>query len=83
MSPTFPAISADETFDGTWSFRARYTDAPGFRMHYVERFVGRRSRPPVLWTPNIFSVRILHVRRSTLGRKEPPSEKMIFVYGWV
>ena len=31
-----PAIAADETFDGTWPFRAHYTDAPGFRMHYVD-----------------------------------------------
>ncbi len=40
MSPTIPAISAYETFDGTWSFRARYTDAPGFRMHYVDEGSG-------------------------------------------
>lgn len=31
-----PAVSADETFEGTWPFKARYTDAPGFRMHYVD-----------------------------------------------
>ncbi len=40
MSPTIPAISADETFDGTWPFRARHTDAPGFRMHYVDEGSG-------------------------------------------
>ncbi len=33
MNEPVPAV--DETFDGTWPFRARYTDAPGFRMHYV------------------------------------------------
>ncbi len=29
-------IDADETFDGTWPFRPRFSDAPGFRMHYVD-----------------------------------------------
>ena len=28
-----PAVPPDETFDGTWPFEARYTKAPGFRMH--------------------------------------------------
>jgi len=40
MSQSMPALAADETFDGTWSFRARYSDAPGFRMHYVDEGVG-------------------------------------------
>ena len=31
-----PTVAADETFDGTWPFRAHYTNAPGFRMHYVD-----------------------------------------------
>ena len=31
-----PAVAADETFDGTWPFAAHYTNAPGFRMHYVD-----------------------------------------------
>ncbi len=29
-----------ETFDGTWPFKARYTEAPGFRMHYVDEGQG-------------------------------------------
>jgi len=33
-------IDAEETFDGTWPFRARYTDAPGFRMHYIDEGSG-------------------------------------------
>ncbi len=40
MSQAIPAVAADETFDGTWPFRARYSDAPGFRMHYVEEGSG-------------------------------------------
>ncbi len=28
MSQPMPTVAADETFDGTWPFRARYTDAP-------------------------------------------------------
>ena len=35
MSQAIPAVAANETFDGTWPFRPRYTTAPGFRMHYV------------------------------------------------
>jgi len=40
MSPAIPAIAADETFDDTWPFTARYNDAPGFRMHYVDEGSG-------------------------------------------
>lgn len=29
-------IPADETFDGTFPFAPRFTEAPGFRMHYVD-----------------------------------------------
>jgi len=35
-----PAVAADETFDGTWPFEANYTDAPGFRMHYIDEGEG-------------------------------------------
>ena len=31
-----PAVDASETFAGTWPFQARYSDAPGFPMHYVD-----------------------------------------------
>ncbi|WP_261844462.1 alpha/beta fold hydrolase [Aliamphritea ceti] len=30
----------DETFDGTWPFRARYSDISGFRMHYIDEGTG-------------------------------------------
>ena len=40
MNPAIPAIAADETFEGSWPFCALYTDAPGFRMHYVEEGSG-------------------------------------------
>jgi haloalkane dehalogenase len=33
-------VSAMETFDGTWPFEARYTEAPGFRMHYIDEGQG-------------------------------------------
>lgn len=29
-------IQADETFNGTFPYAPRFTDAPGFRMHYVD-----------------------------------------------
>ena len=31
-----PAIDASETFAGTWPFKARYSEAPGFPMHYAD-----------------------------------------------
>jgi pimeloyl-ACP methyl ester carboxylesterase len=29
-------INADETFDGTWPYPARFSEAAGFRQHYVD-----------------------------------------------
>ncbi len=43
MIPAIPTIVADETFDGTWPFRARYSDAPGFHMHYVDEGSGSET----------------------------------------
>jgi haloalkane dehalogenase len=40
MSQPMPAVTADETFDGTWPYRAHYTDAPGFDMHYIDEGSG-------------------------------------------
>jgi len=34
-------IPADETFDGTWPFAARYCTAAGFRQHYIDEGAGR------------------------------------------
>ena len=33
-------IPADETFDGTFPFKPHFTDAAGFRMHYVDEGAG-------------------------------------------
>ncbi len=38
--PQLLAALPEETFDGTWPFEARYTKAPGFRMHYVDEGKG-------------------------------------------
>ena len=40
QTPAEPAVAAEETFDSTWPFRACYTDAPGFPMHYVDEGAG-------------------------------------------
>ncbi|MCI0533872.1 MAG: hypothetical protein L0Y58_01095 [Verrucomicrobia subdivision 3 bacterium] len=45
-----PAVVSDETFDGTWPFEAHYTNAPGFRMHYLDAGGGhsdRKSQQPL------------------------------------
>src|SRR5947209_19671417 len=33
-------IDAQETFGGTWPFKAHYFDGNGFRMHYVDEGAG-------------------------------------------
>ncbi len=33
-------IEADETFAGTWPFAPHFSEAPGFRMHYVDEGAG-------------------------------------------
>ena len=35
-----PAVGADETFDGSWPFKAHYTNASGFKMHYIDEGEG-------------------------------------------
>lgn len=39
-APLRPAVASDETFDGTWPFEAHFSDAPGFRMHYIDEGTG-------------------------------------------
>ncbi len=34
-------IQADETFDGTWPYQAKFSSAAGFRQHYVDEGSGR------------------------------------------
>ena len=34
------AVKASETFNGTWPFKAHYSKAPGFAMHYVDEGKG-------------------------------------------
>lgn len=38
-------IDADETFNGTWPFKPHFTDAPGFKMHYVDEGNGEVILP--------------------------------------
>lgn len=38
-----PAVPASETFDGTWPFEARFTEAPGFPMHYIDEGAGSET----------------------------------------
>lgn len=38
-----PAVAPEETFDGTWPFAARYSDASGYRAHYIDEGSGRET----------------------------------------
>lgn len=40
MGQSLSAVAADETFGGTWPFRARYSNDAEFRMHYVDEGSG-------------------------------------------
>ena len=40
MNQPLTAISAEETFNGTWPYLARYTKIQGFRMHYIDEGKG-------------------------------------------
>ncbi len=35
-----PAVTAIETFDGSWPYKPRYSHAPGFAMHYIDEGQG-------------------------------------------
>ena len=35
-----PAVTAGETFNGTWPFKAHYSNAAGFQMHYIDEGEG-------------------------------------------
>ncbi|WP_169545876.1 alpha/beta fold hydrolase [Sneathiella aquimaris] len=43
MGNSSPTIEPNETFDNTWPFHARYTDTPGFRMHYIDEGEGSET----------------------------------------
>lgn len=43
MTNPSPAVPPEETFDGTWPFRARYTEAPGYRAHYIDVGSGKET----------------------------------------
>ena len=37
-------IEPDENFDGTFPFAPHFSEAPGFRMHYIDEGAG----PPII-----------------------------------
>lgn len=43
MSNAVPAVPAEETFDGTWPFRPHYSDAAGYRAHYIDEGAGAET----------------------------------------
>lgn len=43
QSDQTPAVAAGETFDGTWPFKANYSDAAGFQMHYADEGEGTET----------------------------------------
>jgi haloalkane dehalogenase len=79
-------IAADETFGGTWPFKARFSDAPGFRMHYIEEgrgepivmlhgqptwgYLYRRLIPPLA-----LDHRVVVPDHMGFGKSETPSDR--------
>ena len=80
-------ISTNETFEDTWPFQARYNDAPGFRMHYVDEGSGNdtllllhgeptwsylfRQQIPV-WSKHF---RVIAVDHMGFGKSETPKNR--------
>jgi haloalkane dehalogenase len=80
-------IPADETFDGTFPFAPHFTDAPGFRMHYVDEGAGepivclhgeptwgylyRRFVPPLSTTR-----RVIVPDHMGFGKSETPQDRV-------
>lgn len=38
-----PVVPSEETFDGSWPFRPRFSQAPGFQMHYIDEGAGSET----------------------------------------
>ena len=43
MDQPISIVAAEDNFDGTWPFRARYSNAAGFEMHYVDEGEGTET----------------------------------------
>jgi len=82
-----PAVGAQETFAGTWAFTARYSEAPGFPMHYIDEGEGAdtllllhgeptwsylfRAQIP-LWAQ---TARVIAVDHMGFGKSAAPSDR--------
>ena len=82
-------IPADETFDGTWPYQARYFEGNGFRMHYIdegprdsaETFVLLHGEPT--WSyiyrnfiPRLSALgRVVVVDQMGFGKSETPQDR--------
>lgn len=80
-------VGANETFGGTWPFKARYSKAPGFNMHYVDQGAGDETllllhgeptwtylfrRQIAAWSK---FARVIAVDHMGFGKSDTPSER--------
>ena len=79
-------IPADEDFDGTWPFAPHFTDAAGFRQHYVDEGRGRpilllHGQPTwgYIWRrfipPLAANNRVIAVDHMGFGKSETPPDR--------
>lgn len=82
-------IAADETFEGTWPYEARYFEGNGFRQHYIdegprdtgETFVLLHGEPTwgYIWrnfVPRLSAIgRVVVVDQMGFGKSETPQDR--------
>ena len=82
-------IAADEDFDGTWPYEARYFEGNGFRQHYIdegrrdtgETFVLLHGEPTwsYIWrdfVPRLSALgRVIAVDHMGFGKSETPQDR--------
>ena len=80
-------VSAEETFDNTWPFKANYCEAPGFLMHYIDEGEGPETllllhgeptwsylfrHQIAVWSKNH---RVIAIDHMGFGKSETPSNR--------
>ena len=63
-------IAADETFDGTWPYPARFNQAAGFRQHYVDEGPERPDQTVFVMGRTDDVINVAGHRLSTGGMEE-------------
>ena len=93
--PSWAAVSAEENFSNSWPFEANYSEAPGFRMHYIDEGEGAETllllhgeptwsylfrKQIAHWSTNN---RVLAVDHMGFGKSETPPDRTYWLQNHV